>query len=207
VQTGVSRQGTVVKIDGAQTGQRQDASRDDGEVGNAEQVIEWPTIRRRENFVLAGDTTDLLFLGPFLDHIVSDTMVCILCLWRRRISAQGIRRAPSPRMSVLKVMGQESFLQAEHGAGGPPAETESEGDISTLRRRHTERRSLQKGNGHRKCSLVQAAYLHERNTNDLGRRRRMVRMRFATHLAGLDRTKIDRMAAKTQSHALSYRPP
>ena len=60
-----------MKVNGAQTRQRQDPSRDDGEVGNTEQVIEWPAIHRSENFVLAGDTTDLLFLGPFLDHIVS----------------------------------------------------------------------------------------------------------------------------------------
>src|SRR6266446_6072959 len=36
---------------------------------------------------------------------LADTMVGIVCSWRRRISAQGIRRAPSPRMSALNVMG------------------------------------------------------------------------------------------------------
>ena len=70
VEPGVPRQRAVVKIDGAQTGQRQDACRDKGEVGDTEQVVDGPTIHRREQVVLARDPGDLLFLGPVLDHIV-----------------------------------------------------------------------------------------------------------------------------------------
>src|SRR4029077_7932003 len=36
-----------------------------------------------------------------------DTIAWIVCLWRRSVSAQGIRRGPSPRMSVLNVRRSE----------------------------------------------------------------------------------------------------
>ncbi len=69
VQPGVSRQRTVVKIEGAQTGQTQDPRRDDREVGDAEQVVESLPVHRGEGVVHVGGAEDLLRQRPFPDRV------------------------------------------------------------------------------------------------------------------------------------------